>query len=203
MGCCSSTDKTADLDAPLIGTPERFVELAISPTEESASKFSPPSVSVQPSSDGASRMASMTSERFYSDLGEEFDDDEFEDAQSGVINDNHEIESGDSAGTNKQMPVTGGDTSCWDEFEPIKTLKRSREHAEGGVDVCFVITRSNNANTVVYKIDGGDGGVNVFWIMYAQDAHTEALTSIEKNTAFGTTVNKKSPDHYQVSFSKL
>ena len=34
----------------------------------------------------------------------------------------------------------------------------------------FIITKSSNANSVVYKGTGGEKGVNVFWMLFAKGA---------------------------------
>jgi hypothetical protein len=44
-----------------------------------------------------------------------------------------------------------------------KVLKQAKEHPKGK-DVMFVIHRSSNDNSVVYK-GAPDKGVEVFWIM--------------------------------------
>jgi hypothetical protein len=52
----------------------------------------------------------------------------------------------------------------WKDQRAIQVLDLAKEHPEGGRDVCFVIHRSSNDNTVVYKGDP-EKGMRVFWIM--------------------------------------
>lgn len=52
----------------------------------------------------------------------------------------------------------------WSALPALVTLSKAKAHAEGGPDVIFVIHRSNNENSVVYKGLQGKG-VRVLWIM--------------------------------------
>ena len=67
----------------------------------------------------------------------------------------------------------------------------------------FVIHRSSNTNTVVYR-GNHDTGIQVFWMMFEKTGEpTEDLNAIERNTAYGTSVKKISDSHYQVQLSAL
>jgi hypothetical protein len=55
-------------------------------------------------------------------------------------------------------------SGTWSDVRALQCKQMAKEHAEGGQDVCFVIHRSNNDNTVIYKGDE-EKGLNVFWIM--------------------------------------
>ena len=39
-------------------------------------------------------------------------------------------------------------------------------HADGGSNVMFIITKSSNGNTVIYKGVGGEAGIEVFWMLF-------------------------------------
>jgi hypothetical protein len=67
----------------------------------------------------------------------------------------------------------------------LQTLARAKAHAEGGPTTLFIIHRSNNTNSIVYKGDALKG-VTVLWIMFEKKGEpTEGLTFAEKQTAYG------------------
>jgi hypothetical protein len=73
------------------------------------------------------------------------------------------------------------------EHRAMKMLGKAKVHAEGGIDkVLFLIHRSNNTNSIVYKGDAAKG-VAVLWMMFEKGdpAPTEGLTYAEKKTAYG------------------
>ncbi|EQC26998.1 hypothetical protein SDRG_15211 [Saprolegnia diclina VS20] len=85
-----------------------------------------------------------------------------------------------------------------------------------GVDpsTAFIIQRSNNANTVVYKGNLGSASrldpknpLHIYWIMYAQQGPpypTEELNMIERNTAYGATCSPgAAPHEYDVALASL
>jgi hypothetical protein len=67
----------------------------------------------------------------------------------------------------------------------LQILARAKKHTDGGEATLFVIHRSNNTNTIVYKGDALKG-VAVLWIMFEKKGEpTEGLTFAEKQTAYG------------------
>jgi len=65
----------------------------------------------------------------------------------------------------------------------------------------FIIERSNNANVVRYDAQiGKDGALNprepviVYWVMAAEDGRRQNLTSLEREYAYGFTVNRDPSD---------
>ncbi|KAF0696254.1 Aste57867_12952 [Aphanomyces stellatus] len=81
-------------------------------------------------------------------------------------------------------------------------------------DTAFIIQRSNNANTVVYKgnlsSDALDAKspLHVYWIMYALPGPpfpTEELNVIERNTAYGATTSPSTstPGEYDLALASL
>jgi hypothetical protein len=73
------------------------------------------------------------------------------------------------------------------QHRAMKMREKARSHAEGGTNmVLFLIHRSNNTNSIVYKGDPNKG-VTVLWMMFEKGdpAPTEGLTYAEKKTAYG------------------
>jgi len=83
-------------------------------------------------------------------------------------------------------------------------LQKTIAHPEGGPLVLFIINRSMNSNVVMYRASQDHRGVDVNWIMFeASDNHTEPLTLLEKNTAYGTAVTQIAPEKFTVRLSAL
>ncbi|OQR99678.1 hypothetical protein ACHHYP_05084 [Achlya hypogyna] len=85
-----------------------------------------------------------------------------------------------------------------------------------GVDqsTAFIIQRSNNANTVVYKGNvikqsalDAKSPLHIYWIMYAQPGPpfpTEELNMIERNTAYGATCTPgAAPNEFDMALASL
>ncbi|ETV87740.1 hypothetical protein H257_01212 [Aphanomyces astaci] len=83
-----------------------------------------------------------------------------------------------------------------------------------GIDAhsAFIIQRSNNANTVVYKgnvvapsnLLDPKTPLHIYWIMFALPGHpTEELNVIERNTAYGATATATSSGEFDVALASL
>eukprot|EP00299_Pterocystis_sp_00344_P017966 c8989_g1_i1.p1 GENE.c8989_g1_i1~~c8989_g1_i1.p1 ORF type:complete len:171 (-),score=31.29 c8989_g1_i1:53-565(-) len=73
----------------------------------------------------------------------------------------------------------------------------------------LILQRNKNTNTVVYAVNIKDGAIDpadpikVYWIMYAAGGHTEGLTLLERNSAYGVTVKPAAAGHYEVVLASL
>ena len=73
-------------------------------------------------------------------------------------------------------------------------LSSNYSHASGYSKI-FTLERTLNTNQVVYEVDlsNTDNPVHPYWIMLAEDGHTEELNRIEKSRAYGTEVIEQTP----------
>ena len=81
-----------------------------------------------------------------------------------------------------------------------KAAKAVPKPSAPGMDHLFTITRSQNRNQVIYEAHRAGNGfdtkdpINVYWIMVEKGGSTEGLTSLEKKSAYGISVDSATED---------
>ena len=78
-------------------------------------------------------------------------------------------------------------------FGTVVSLSSFAQSAPGYTKL-FTLERSNNKNQVVYEVNPANTNnpVHAYRIMLEDDGHTEELTRLERNRAYGTTVVSQS-----------
>jgi hypothetical protein len=81
------------------------------------------------------------------------------------------------------------------------TASRSQAGNLPGYTTLFTLERTSNTNQVVYEanLDNSDNPIHAYWIMRAQDGHTEELTSTERTRVYGTKLISATPEVAQFS----